>query len=78
MFYSEAANQPQPLTMEDINKSIEELKKKDVGMYKAMALSSIDIIPNAMLPSRYWCIHCSPDVYTKIQIEIDKMNCDEN
>ncbi|KKM82506.1 hypothetical protein LCGC14_1318960, partial [marine sediment metagenome] len=60
--------------LEDINKSIEELRKKDVDMYKAMALSSLDIISDSKLPEGYWCIHCSPDVYIKIQIEIDKTN----
>lgn len=73
MTSTESTNQPQPLTLESLNKSIEELSKYNISMYKAMALSSIDIIPNPMLSPGYWCIQCAPDVYTKIQIEIDKM-----
>lgn len=77
MTYTESANQRQPLTLEQLDKSIEELNKHNISMYKAMALSSIDIIPDAMLPPGYWCIQCAPDVYIKIQIEVDKINCKE-
>jgi len=71
---SASTNQPQPLTLESLDESIEELNKHNISMYKAMALSSLDIFPDAKLPEGYWCIHCSPDVYIKIQIEIDKIN----
>ncbi len=50
---TESTYQGQPLTLESLNKSIEELNKHDVSMYKAMALSSIDIIPDATLPQGY-------------------------
>lgn len=40
MTYTESTNQAQPLTLEVLNKSIEELNQKSVGMYKTMAMLS--------------------------------------
>ncbi len=73
MLYSASTPQKQSLTLESLNKSIEEFNKCNVSMHRTMALSGIDIIPDSKLPPGYWCITCSPDVYVKIQIEIDKI-----
>lgn len=78
MTCTESTNQRQPLTLDSLHKSMEELNKHNVSLYRSMALSSIDIIPDPKLPEGYWCIRCSPDVYLRIQIEIDKINEEEN
>ena len=67
-----AGDNTAPLTLEHLSKAMDEFKAKSVSLYKAMAFSGIDIIPDPRLPSNYWCVKCSPDIYTKIQVEVGR------